>query len=275
MPSRRLRQDREGSGALTAGPQLRAEVRAEIRDRVLHVLIDRPEKRNALSRTLLGTLRETFLAHAGDQTLVAAVLTGAGDRCFAAGGDLRDFDRLRSEADGRDMALAARAALDAVRAFPVPVVAALNGDALGGGAELAAACDFRLAAPHARIGFIQGRLAISTAWGGGIDLMHLVGRRKALRLLTTAEIVTATDALALGILDGVAGDEGLDAAVDTFVEPMRALPPQSHRAFKALARATFDRGEAEAVELAGFAACWAHEDHWRAHDRLMGGPARS
>jgi hypothetical protein len=157
----------------------------ETRERILYVTLNRPEKRNALSRSLLGEIRSAFETHAADQTLAAAVLRAAGDKSFAAGGDLGDLDGLRSEQDGRDMALLARGALDAVRRFPVPVIAALNGDALGGGAELSVSCDFRVASPLARIGFIQGRLAISTAWGGGIDLFELLGRRPALRLLCT------------------------------------------------------------------------------------------
>lgn len=242
----------------------------ETRNRVLYVTLNRPEKRNALSRSLLGDIRAAFEAHAKDRALVAAVLRGSGDRSFAAGGDLADLDQLRSEQDGRDMALLARAALDAVRAFPVPVVAALNGDALGGGAELAVSCDFRIAAAQARIGFIQGRLAISTAWGGGVDLFELIGRRMALRLLSSAEVLDAARALDVGLVDAVAvAPQTLEAAVEAFIAPLRAISPQVQRAFKALARATRDRSVAEQTELGHFASCWAHADHWLAHDRFM------
>lgn len=246
------------------------QIRCETHDRVLYVTLNRPDKRNALSRSLLGALRATFESHAADDNLVAAVLRGAGDKSFAAGGDLADLDALRSEQDGRDMALLARGALDAVRDFPVPVVAALNGDALGGGAELSVSCDFRVAAAHARIGFIQGRLAISTAWGGGVDLIALVGRRIALRLLCAAEILDAARALDIGLVDAVADrPQALDQAVETFIAPLRTISPQVHRSFKALANAMRDRGAAEDVEHANFAACWAHPDHWAAHDRFM------
>ncbi len=251
-----------------------ALVAAHVRDRVLYVLINRAEKRNALGTPVMAALRDTFESHAVDRSLVAAVLTGAGDKCFAAGGDLKEFDSLRSEEDGRRMALGARAALQSVRDFPVPVVASLNGDALGGGAELSAACDFRIAAPHARIGFIQGRLAISTAWGGGIDLVSIIGRSKALRLLSTAQIIDAQMALELGFVDAVASDAGLDAAVEHFLEPMRELAAMSQRAFKAVVRASVDRTAAESVEVAHFAACWAHDDHWSAHDKIMNKQAR-
>ncbi|MGB9116443.1 enoyl-CoA hydratase/isomerase family protein [Bradyrhizobium sp.] len=87
----------------------------------------------------------------------------------------------------------------------------LNGDALGGGAELAMACDLRVAMPHARIGFLQAKLNIATAWGGGTDLFNIVGPSRAMRLLTTAEVLGAADARQLGLVDAVA-PEGMAAA---------------------------------------------------------------
>ncbi len=242
----------------------------ETQERVLYVTLNRPQKRNALSRSLLGELKATFEAQASNHDLVAAVLRGSGEQSFAAGGDLADFDQLRSEQDGRDMALLARAALDAVRSFPVPVVAALNGDALGGGAELAVSCDFRIAAAGVRIGFIQGRLAISTAWGGGVDLFELVGKRMALRLLSRTEMLDAVRAHEIGLVDTIAvAPQTLEAAVEAFIAPLRVVAPQVQRAFKALALCRHDRLAAERTELNHFAKCWAHPDHWVAHDRFM------
>src|SRR5690606_19137494 len=124
------------------------------------------------------------------------VLSGAGDRYFAAGGDLRDLATVRDEAATLAMAGQARAALDAVRECPVPVVAYLNGDAIGGGAELALACDLRLQAS-------QARLAITSAWGGGTDLCRLVGGARAMRMMARSELVDAQQALAWGLADAV------------------------------------------------------------------------
>ena len=107
--------------------------------------------------------------------LACVVLTGAGDKYFAAGGDLRDLAQVRTEQGVCAMVEEARAALDAVRTFPLPVVAVLNGDALGGGAELALACDLRVMREGASIGYVQGRLAITTGWGGGTDLATVIG----------------------------------------------------------------------------------------------------
>ncbi|MDP6951209.1 MAG: enoyl-CoA hydratase/isomerase family protein [Alphaproteobacteria bacterium] len=240
---------------------------SEVRDDVLHVTVQRPEKHNALSGAVLARLREVFSEAAEDDTLKTAVLRGAGEKSFAAGGDLRELDAVRSEAETRAMTAGSRAALDAIRRFPVPVLAALNGDARGGGAELAVACDFRLFAEHAHIGFIQGRLNVSTAWGGGGDLMTLVGPTVALRLLCSAEMIGAEQALALGLADAIAEANDLDAAVARFLAPLRAQAPQVLRSFKALAMAARDgkpRAEIDAIEDDRLVANWQHADHWAA-----------
>jgi enoyl-CoA hydratase len=171
------------------------------------------------------------------------------------------------------MAEQAKAALNAIRDFPVPVVAALNGDAMGGGAELALSCDFRVAAAHARIGFVQGRLNISTAWGGGVDLMSLLGPSKALDVLCRAEMYPAAEALAVGLVDAVAAeDQDLADCVDAYAAPFLRQTPQVLRAFKALAaeaRRGAPRAELDALETRNFAATWVHEDHWTAADKVL------
>ncbi|HYD66310.1 enoyl-CoA hydratase/isomerase family protein [Azospirillum sp.] len=254
---------------MTAGHLL-----VERRDGRLDVVLNRPDKRNALSRALLADIRRTFDELAGDDTLRVAVLRGAGDKSFAAGGDLKDLEAVRTLPEAEEMAFEARAALEAVRRFPVPVVAALNGDALGGGAELASACDFRIGAAHARIGFIQGRLNIATAWGGGVDLMHIVGPTTALRLMSRSDILDMAAARDVRLVDVVAGDDGLDAAVDGFVAPILNQAPQVVRAFKALTnahRAGAPRAELYALETERFARTWVHDDHWEAAARALPG----
>lgn len=246
---------------------------AEVADGVLNVSINRPEKRNALSRALLGELKRVFSEFAGADELRAAVLRGAGDKSFAAGGDLRDLEQVRAREDARRMAEEAHDALDTIRWFPVPVVAALNGDALGGGAELALACDFRVAASHAHIGFIQGRLNIATAWGGGGDLMRLVGAARALRLLAAGELLDAAGAQRLGLVDEVgAPGEPLQALIDRFTAPFLQQAPQVLRGFKALAAAIrkgLPGAEIREVETRHLIETWVHPDHWQAADKIL------
>ncbi len=245
---------------------------AERRGDRLQVTINRPERRNALSLELLDRLGEAFTRFAADTTLKCAVLTATGDRCFAAGGDLKELDTVRSEADTLAMSRRARAALDAVRRFPVPVIAALNGLALGGGAELAMACDLRVASPRAELGFLQAQLNVTTAWGGGIDLLALLGPARGLALLLEARRIPAAEALQLGLLQRVCGPhESLPDCTDQQLGPLLQRPVQVLRAYKALAlEARLALHERLAtIEERGFTATWIHQDHWSAADRAL------
>ena len=238
---------------------------------ILSVTLQRPEKRNALNRALIAALADTFTRWSGHQDLTVAVLTGAGDKAFASGGDLRELNAVRTEAEAFAFAEETRAAFNTIRRFPVPVVAALNGDALGGGAELALACDLRIAAPHARIGFLQGTLAIGSAWGGGTDLFRLLGSACALGLLCGAEALPAERALAVGLVDAVAS-EPFSEAVETYVGRLAARRPQVARAFKSLAIAHREgaaSGTMMDIETRAFAETWAHDDHWTAVDAVL------
>jgi enoyl-CoA hydratase len=244
----------------------------EQRGNRLQVAINRPERRNALSLDLLDRIGEVFTHFSRDESLQCVVLTATGDRCFAAGGDLKELDAIRTEADTLAMSRRARAALDAVRQFPVPVIAALNGHALGGGAELAMACDLRVATPQAELGFLQGQLNVTTAWGGGIDLLALLGPARGLALLLEARRIPAAEALQLGLLQRVsAPHESVSECTDRFIEPLVQRPVHVLRACKALAlehrRALHDR--LAAVEERGFSASWVHADHWAAAELAL------
>jgi enoyl-CoA hydratase len=218
-------------------------------------------------------MREIFTDAATRDDLRLAIVTGIGDKAFASGGDLVELADKRSIDAARALSLHGKAALNAIRRLPVPVVARVNGVALGGGAELALACDVRFAASHATFGFIHSKLAISPSWGGSSDLVHLVGYGAAIRLMARAEVLDAAAAQALGIFDGVAGEgEDLDAALKAFVAPMARQPPQVMRGIKAAGMADRLDGleRRHEIETSHFATVWAHEDHWTAVDALQG-----
>jgi len=154
-----------------------------------------------------------------------------------------------------------------VRAFPVPVVAALNGLALGGGAELALACDLRIAAPNAEIGFLQAQLGLTTAWGGGIDLALTVGDRRALRILATAARIGPARALDLGLVDWVcAPGQPLDGCVEAFLEPYLCRSRAVLEGCKAPVAAARRRAHAELapIEEERFITSWTSDEHWAA-----------
>jgi enoyl-CoA hydratase len=248
-------------------------IKATVQDQTLHVRIDRANKRNALSSKVLSELKRVLDLHRESSNLKLALLQGEGKRSFAAGGDLRELDQVRSKEAARRMSCDSRDVLDAIRSFPLPVIAVLNGDAIGGGAELAVACDARIAAHHARIGFIQGKLAISTAWGGGVDLMKLVGPNKALQLLSRSEMLSAKEALDIGLVNAISEEQtSLTETVDAYIEPILKLAPQVLRAFKSLShgvRSRLGEDQLRELETEHLVTTWTHEDHWRAASGIL------
>ena len=234
---------------------------------LLHLTLNRPRQHNALSFELLDRLRETLESHSADEALKCVVITGAGEKSFCAGGDLHELDSMRSLDDAREISRIGRRALDAVRYFPVPVAAALNGDALGGGAELAIACDFCLAARHARLGFLQARLNLMTAWGGGADVLARCGNAKGMNLLLQARRMSAGEAHQAGLIDEI-GDDGQSAGElaqvwsDAMMQRSRAvLCGQKDLAI--IARRQMHEALSDAEEQ-HMARAWTDPAHWEA-----------
>lgn len=259
----------------TTMPSAEANVNVLVREPrpgAVWITVDRAHKHNALARPVLAELAAAVRRAGAREDVRYLVVTGAGDKYFAAGGDLRDLSSVRDEAAVMAMMEEAGAALDAIRHCPVPVIALLNGDAIGGGAELALACDMRLQSAHARIGYIQAKLAITSAWGGGPDLFQLIGPAHAMRMMSRCELVGAEQALAWGLADAVVRDgaEGQDVAA--FVKPLDACAPQVLRGIKAQAIAARQGGgwkAHRAVEQQHLVRTWLHDDHWAASEKLL------
>ncbi len=254
-------------------PTADALVRSEQRSNgAIWLTLNRPDKHNALSLPTLDALRTAVERAGADPDTRYVVLTGAGRKSFAAGGDLKELAAVRDDAAVEAMLRRAQATLDAIRRCPVPVVALLNGDALGGGAELAASADLRIFLAHARMGFIQARLAITPAWGGGVDLCQIVGGPRALRMLARAELVDASTALAWGLADAVARDAHEDEDITAFLRPLGERPPQVARGIKAAAaawRRNASHDERRRIEIEHLKATWLHDDHWLAAERAL------
>lgn len=250
---------------------LTVEVR---RGGLLRLTLNRPRQHNALSFALLDRLRECLERHAGNDDIKCVVITGAGEKSFCAGGDLHELDGMRSPEQAREISRTGRGALDAVRFFPVPVAAALNGAALGGGAELALACDVCLAARHARLGFVQGRLNLMTAWGGAADVLARCGSARGLNLLLKAERLDALRAHEAGLIDEVC-EEGqtLGQLVDAWAQSMAARSRAvlaGQKAVASAARRNWHEKLAETEER-HMARAWVHPDHWEAVRRSFSG----
>jgi enoyl-CoA hydratase len=165
----------------------------------------RPQAKNALNQETMDLLLLATEDVAKDRTVRAVVLTGEGD-AFASGGDLRELRTASSREDAERFAALGADLCAKLEALPVPVIAAIPGPAFGGGAELALACDMRIAENRARLSFKQVRMGVTTAWGTIARLVALVGRGTAARLLYTAHEIGAAPAKLCGLVDEVVDD---------------------------------------------------------------------
>ncbi|KUI38803.1 enoyl-CoA hydratase [Mycobacterium sp. IS-1496] len=230
----------------------------EIEDGLAVVTIDRPHARNAISLETMGQLEKALDGAEGANALA---VTGAGDRAFVSGGDLKELSALRTEEEASAMALRMRTICDRIAEFPGPVIAALNGHALGGGAEVAVAADIRLAADDIRIGFNQVSLEIMPAWGGAERLAALVGPSRALLLAGTGRILDAAQAYELGLVDQVLPRESFDEGWRAVARALASRPAGE------IKRVIDGVPTTEAV--AAFARLWVADEHWQAADRVM------
>jgi enoyl-CoA hydratase len=235
-----------------------AMVDLETDDGLAVITIDRPRARNAIS---LETMEQLDEALDGADGARALVIKGAGDKAFVSGGDLKELAAIRTEADAAAMAWRMRAICDRIAAFPGPVLAALNGHALGGGAEVAVSADIRLAADDTRIGFNQVTLAIMPAWGGAERLAALVGRSKALLLAGTGIVLDAAEAQRVGLVDVVVPRESFEDEWRSMARKLATVPAGEIKKVV---------GGASAPEaVAAFARLWVADEHWAAADRVM------
>lgn len=240
---------------------------------VATLTINRPRARNAIALATMAQLEQHLEAVEASDARVL-MIRGAGDRAFVSGGDLKDLASIRTHADATAMARRMRTLLDRIAGMSIPTVAALNGAALGGGAEVAVACDFRIAADDIVIGFNQSQLAIMPAWGGVERLIDLTGRGSALHLMLSGARVFAPDAQALGLVDRVAPRDEFDTACREFAASLAAPPPSVSRAIKRTVNAhrpaRHDSTAATAIDE--FARLWAAPEHWDAVDALRARP---
>ncbi len=166
------------------------------------VTLNRPQVLNALNAQLFTDLDAAFTTLAADPAIRVILLTGAGEKAFAAGADIAELAQTDA-ATGRSLALRGQAIFRRIETCGKPVIACINGFALGGGCELALACTFRLASDTARLGQPEVKLGLIPGYGGTQRLPRLVGRSAALKLLLTAEVITAPEALRIGLVDAI------------------------------------------------------------------------
>jgi enoyl-CoA hydratase/carnithine racemase len=189
-------------------------VTAERRGALAIWTIDRPDRRNALSRSVVREIGRLSRAAAGDRTLRCVIVTGAGDQAFCAGADLKERQGMDEE-EVRDFLSLYRVSFGALDRLPIPTIAAIEGVAFGGGLELALACDLRVASRRAQIGLTETSLGIIPGAGGTQRLVREIGASKAKELILFARRLTAEEALAYGVVNRLApeGKRALDEAI--------------------------------------------------------------
>jgi len=215
-------------------------VLVEIANGIGTITLNRPEKLNALDRPLCDELREALALLTRSEGVRVVMITGAG-RAFCAGADLGVL-----EADGPALVAAGRDVALAIRGAPQPVLAVVNGPAAGGGANLALACDYRIASDQASIGQVFAKLGLVPDWGGSFFLPRLVGPSKALELVWSARMVPAAEALALGLFDRVVPHVELEAEARRLAELWAEQPARAVR----LAKEALYRSDAGSLSAA-------------------------
>jgi len=236
---------------------------------VATLTVDRPEVRNALDWGAMRAFAETVDRAAKSWDLRALIVTGGGET-FVSGGDLKALAPFTKRRDGMRLAVIMGRALERLRQLPCPTIAAINGPARGGGAEIAAACDQRVMAEDADIGFVHASLGITTAWGGARFLLQLVGYPMAIELLTTGRVLKAAEAKEIGLVDHVAAAGGALQAASEIALQMAQHPIEAVRAAKRLLRFAIAHPEAaKHVERRLFSSLWDSEFRRQAVARFL------
>jgi enoyl-CoA hydratase len=196
----------------------------EVRDGVAIVTLNRPKVLNALNSALLGELEQAFLAIQGDAAVGAVLLTGSGEKAFAAGADINELAQANGP-HGKLLAERGQRIFSLIETCGKPVIACVNGFALGGGCELMMACTLRLASDNAKFGQPEVKLGIIAGYGGSQRLPRLVGRGRAMQILLTGEMISAAEAYRIGLVNEVMPLAELLARGEKIALDMLAVAP--------------------------------------------------
>jgi enoyl-CoA hydratase len=206
-------------------------VLVEQRGDALWITLDRQERLNALSPPMVAELGKA-VHHARTRNARVVVITGAGDRAFSAGADVRMLSELPADRV-LETNMAGHEVFDAITRLPQPVVAAIGGHALGGGLELALACDIRIAADHAKLGLPEVGIGVMPGWGGTWRLAEAVGAARAREMILTGRLIEAPTAAAYGLVHETVPADDLAAAVETLVASLATRSPDALASAKA------------------------------------------
>ena len=233
----------------------------EKQDHIAIITINRPTKLNALNKATIQELHDGLKALNEDKTVKAIIITGSGEKAFVAGADISEFANF-SIAEGQQLAAEGQALLfDFVQNLSTPVIAAVNGFALGGGLELAMACHFRIASTNAKMGLPEVTLGVIPGYGGTQRLVQLIGKGRAMELIMTAGMIDAETAKNYGLVNHVVSQEELlDYTKGIATKISNNSSVAIAKAIQAI-NANFEDGtNGFTVEIENFGACFGTED---------------
>ncbi len=248
------------------------EIEFKIENNIATLRVNRPKARNALNWSAQRQFADCITAVSRDLSIRILIITGTGDKAFVAGGDLKELSRFPEPDAAIRLNRIMRDALVQVTELPIPVIAAINGDAFGGGCEILTACDLRMAASHARFSFAQVKNALTTGWGGTGRLVRLLGQSRAMELLLTTRLLDVTEAEHIGLIHRIVEPEqDLETAVLAWANELIKLPQTALAATKTLAYAATQLSlvETNHLETELFVGLWPHPDHIEAMNAFV------
>jgi enoyl-CoA hydratase len=227
---------------------------------IFTITINRPDKLNALNKTVMQELSEAVDEVYHNPEIKSAIITGAGAKAFVAGADISEFVGLSVE-EGKALAKKGQDIFFKIENSPKPIVACVNGFALGGGCELAMSCHFRLAADNAKFGQPEVNLGLIPGYGGTQRLTQLIGKGRALELLLSGALIDAAAALNYGLVNYILPQEELIPKAKTILQTINSKAPLAVANCISAANAVFDNNKnGYEIELDAFGACFGTED---------------
>jgi enoyl-CoA hydratase len=218
------------------------QIRTQQEDGILHIIIDRESKMNALNAVLLQEVKSAVKEANIDTNIVGIILTGSGDKAFAAGADIAEFAN-HSVREARVLSSDGHDVMNTIERSSKPIVAAVKGFALGGGCELAMACHFRVIGTSARFGQPEVNLGVVPGYGGTQRLVHLIGRTKALEYLCTGSMIKSDDALQLGLANYLVEDSQVLDKSRELLKKIASKSPQAIGLVIECVNANFEDGK--------------------------------
>jgi len=237
------------------------QILSEVKEDILYITINREQKLNALNKEVLTELADVIAFAKQSDEVRGVLITGAGEKAFVAGADISEFQNYNLQ-EGKELAKSGQTnVFDAIANCPKPVVAAINGFALGGGLELAMACHIRIASENAKLGLPEVTLGLIPGYGGTQRLTQLVGKGRAIEMITTADMITAEKAARIGLVNDVVPQAELISKAEEILNKIKQRAPLAvASAIKAINSSLDKKTNGFEIEIEEFANCFQTAD---------------